>query len=324
MLVGLLRSRTIVAFGLSLLLAVIFLIFPLLGALTESSLNEMLFSHWAFGWTTEVSVDVVFWIGFFLTIASMIVTRIRFRETSAALGSVNLSSVVFLTVVTTQHKVLISRPDVLVAAFLMNLLYVLILYTYKRESVLSEMFHVGLLLGLASLFLGQNILALAIVLFALLTLRSGNVKEVIVLLLGLMMTLVFAALFLVWSESPFLAFQQMVQTSWINEFNLPKFHAGHAILSVAFLFSLQRLLQDLTVATVHERNVALVNVGWLVGVLLMVILFGLDVQSGIILTAFPLSTMLARSLESINRWWLADLILVLLIAAPFLRNLWQL
>jgi len=62
----------------------------------------------------------------------------------------------------------------------------------------------------------------------------------------------------------------------------------------------------------------------LLGIVLMSLILGLGWQSGIIMASFPLSSFVVRALESIKKWWLADLLLLALIAAPFLSILWPL
>ena len=84
------------------------------------------------------------------------------------------------------------------------------------------------------------------------------------------------------------------------------------------------MINSLTAGNVAERNFALANIGWFVGVLFMVLILGLGWQNGIILAAFPLSVYIGKTLENIKRWWIADLILLGLIAAPFISSLWRL
>lgn len=322
MLTGLLRSNTIISFLLAYLISAAMLAFQFLVVQPKGDSNDLLFTHWAFGWlesnTTVISISCLAF-----AIGVLIFGRLRFREVKTTLAESNLGMVAMASVLSIQARPLFTRPDVLITAFILMGLFMLIFSTYKRESVLSEMFHVGLLLGLAALFVGQSILLVLSVGFSMLILRSGNGKEWFVFVLGIAMSVVFVALFLVWNESPFLAFQRMIQTSWAGSLTMERFTLGHLLLVVLAVVSLSSALRDLTAGTVHERNISLVNVGWIIGVLLMVLVLGLGWQAGIILAAFPLSTFIARSLESINRWWLADLLLILLVSAPFLRSLWQ-
>ncbi len=323
MLTGLLRSKTIVSFLLAYLISASMLTFQFVFAQPKGGPNDLLFTHWAFGWL-ESNGTVISVSSLLLAIAVLIFGRLRFREVKTTLAEPNVGMVAMASIICTPAKPLFTRPDVLITAFILIGLFMLIFSTYKRDSVLSEMFHVGLLLGFAALFVGQSIFLVLSVGFSLLILRSGNWKEMFVFILGIAMTIIFVALFLVWSESPFLAFQRMIQTSWIGSLTTERFTLSHLLLAILAVVSFSSALRDLTTGTVHERNISLVNVGWFVGVLLMVVALGLGWQAGFILAAFPLSTFISRSIESINRWWLADLMLILLIAAPFLSSLWQL
>lgn len=323
MLTGLLRSKTTVSFLLAYLISASMLAFQFFFDQPKGGTNDLLVTHWAFGWL-ESNGNIIAISCLCFAVGTLIFGRLRFREVKTTLSESNLGMVVMASIISIQSRPLFTRPDVMVTGFIFMGLFMLIFSTYKRESVLSEMFHVGLLLGFAALFVGQSILLVLSVGFSLLILRSGNWKEWFVFILGIAMMIIFVALFLVWNESPFLAFQRMIQTSWAGSLTSEQFTLGHLLLAVLVVVSLSSALRDLTVGTIHERNISLVNVGWIIGLLLMVVALGLGWQVGFILAAFPLSTFISRSLESINRWWLADLMLILLIAAPFLRNLWQL
>ncbi len=321
MLTALLRSKTPLGFLLALILALAMLVFQFFWGKGEP--DVLLFTHWALEWL-KYSGSTVPFISLALAIIVLFVARIRFREVNTTLGSVNLTTVALVSILTVQSRSLFTRPDVIVALLALIGVFMLLFFTYKRNSVLSEVFHIGLLLGLASLFVGQCILLLIAVVFSLLTLRTGSWKEWTVLFLGVVMVVVFVALILVWYQSPFLAFERMIQTSWTGSFQTGRLTAGHLLLFIPVLMSLSSVFRDLTIGTVHERNITIANISWLLGVLLMVLILGLGWQVGFILAAFPLSTFIARSIQELNRWWLADLLLVTLIAAPFFSNLWQL
>lgn len=323
MLTGLLRSKTVVSFVLAYLASAFLLLAQFFSwQLNRKGPSDLFFTHWAFGWL-ESSNMVLSVSCLVLAIGMLILGRLRFREVKTGLAESNLGMVAMASVIATQTRPLFTRPDVLLVGFVLLGLFMLMFSTYKRDSVLSEIFHVGLLLGCSALFVGQSILLLLAVGFALLILRTGNWKEWLVLFLGMVMTLVFVALFLVWNESPFLAFQRMIQTSWVGSLSTERFTLGHMLLAILAVVSVPNALRDLTAGTVHDRNVSLVNFGWIVAALLMVLILGLGWQAGLILSAFPLSTLISRNIESFSRWWLSDLLLILLIAAPFLRNLWQ-
>lgn len=322
MLTALLRSKTPIGFLLSFILTAGMLLFGYFFGQPKGGPSDLLFTHWAFSWLDTTNGYIPFFC-IVLAVGALLLARLRFREVKPVLAESNLSMVAMAAIMSVQARPLFTRPDAMAANLLVLGLFMLLLSTYKRESVLSEFFHVGLLLGFTALMVGQSILLIVSVSFAMLILRSGNWKEWFVLILGLIMALVFIALFLVWYDSPFPAFHRMVRTSWFSDLSPGHFTLGHLLLVFPILLSFSVGFRDLAAGTVHERNIMFVNLGWVVGVLLMVLFFGFGWQAGLLLTAFPLSAVISRNLESINRWWLADLLLILLIAAPFLRNLWQ-
>jgi hypothetical protein len=322
MITAILRSKTIAGFGLSYLLGIGMLVFVLLNLPENGSANDLLFSHWAFGWL-EKTRGFLPYLGIILISATAVISRLRIRETKQTLGNRNLSMIAFVALIMVQPNALV-RPDILSAMLLSTTTFLLLLTTYKQESALSEIFHVGLLIGGASLFAGQSIFLIAVVLFSVLILRTGNWKEWAVLLLGLGMVSVFVMMFAIWHENPFLSFQRVIQSAWPGSMETSHVNLGHMVLIPVVLMSFAGMLNSLTAGTVSERTFTLANIGWLVGVLFMVLILGLDWQNGIILAAFPFSVFMAKTLQDIKRWWIADLLLLMLIAAPFLSSLWQL
>lgn len=323
MLTAILRSNTIVAFALSYLLAAAMIVVPFLTGPERYSGVDLLYSHWAFSWL-QVNAFALPVICISLISAIAILSRLRARETKVVLGNSNLVMVSVTAMIMVQPKVAFSRPDVLMAALIILGMFLILLSTYKRESVLSEVFHIGLMLGVASLFTGQSIFLVLSVAFSLLILRSGNWREWAVLGLGVVMTVVFILMVVIWYESPSLAFQRVVQSSWLGEFTFGSLNAGQITILALVLISTPSILGGLTAGTVIERNISMSNFGWAIGIAMMVLLLGLGWRNGIILAAFPLSTFLIRTLEPIKRWWIADLILLALLAAPFVSSLWQL
>jgi hypothetical protein len=323
MLTAILKSNTIVAFVLSYLLGGLMLVLPYF-FLAENNFNtDMLYAHWAFAWLQSNAALVPYLCMLIIAIAA-ILSRLRLREAKQVLGNSNIGMVAFVSLIMTQPKVALARPDILVATFIVIGTFLLLLSTYKRESVLSEIFHVGLLIGIASLFEGPIIFLLIPVGFSLLILRSGNWREWAVLSLGLVMTAVFIMMFSVWDESPLQAFLRVLQSGWTGSINFDSVNAGHLTLIPMALISLSGLFGSLTIGTVTERNIMLANGAWVLGGLLIVLLLGLSWQNGIILIAFPLSVLISRTLEKMTRWWLADLLLLSLVAAPFVSILWSL
>jgi hypothetical protein len=323
MLTSLLRSNTILGFLLSWIFVVVMIAVPFTQVPTESLSTDFLYSHWAFGWLKDGGA-VLPWMCIALIVGATVLGRLRTRETKSVLGDRSLVAVAFVSIVMTQPRAAFARPDVLVALVLLMALFLLLMYTYKLESVLSEMFHTGLLLGLASIFVGQSILMVLSLTFGFLMLRTGNWREWAVLFLGLAMVVVFIFLVTIWDEAPFLEFKRVVQSAWLGSWTIDKPSSGHIALLLATVVSVGGILGGTTTGTVAERNILLTNVGWLIGVSLMTILLGLGWQNGIILAAFPLSSMMVRTLERISRWWLADLLLLTILSAPFLSSLWPL
>lgn len=322
MLTAILRSNTVAAFALSCLLVGLMLVVPYI-TLSEIGLNtDLLYAHWAFGWLRPFS-DLIPYACMFIIATAAILSRLRLREAKQVLGNSNLAMVVFASLIMTQSKTAFTRPDVLVAAFLIIGMFLLLFSTYKHESVLSEIFHVGLFLGVAGLFVGQLIFLLVPVGFSLLILRAGNWREWAVLSLGLLMTAIFLVMFTIWNDAPFLAFLRVIQSSWSASTAADKLNVGHLTLIPITLIGLSGMFGSLTTGTINERNILLANGAWIVGGILIILLLGLGWQNGIIMIAFPLSVLITRTLESMTRWWLADLFLFSIIAAPFVSILWQ-
>lgn len=320
MLTALIRSKTILGIALSYGLSVLMVGLPRLFVAGRTSLDQFLASHWAFTWTGKDAslVPVVCVILAGLTAAF---SRIRFREVKETLGNTNLTMLAFVSICVSQREPFFSRPDIHVATLVLVGIFMLILFTYKQESALSELFHVGLGLGVASLFVGQSIMLMVSVAFSLLMLRKGNMKEWVVFLLGFGMTAVFVWLVVIWDAKPLLAFKGVIQSTWMASITVRTITWGHAVLGVLAVASSSTVLGSLTTGTVHARNISLVNLGWLLGVVLMVVVLGVDWQAGLLLAAFPLANFMAKLIESTTRWWLADLFTLLLISAPFFSNL---
>jgi hypothetical protein len=126
----------------------------------------------------------------------------------------------------------------------------------------------------------------------------------------------------VWNAEPLLEFKRVVQSAWSGYFSQPNLNAGHVVLSSALVAAIAAIFRSLTLGTVTERNLILVNLSWIVTVGLMVVLFGLGWQEGLILVSFPLSVSIAKTIDKIERWWLADLLLLLILSTPFVKSLW--
>jgi len=321
MLTSLIRSKTILGLLLTYVLgAVLVGVVWLFRTGSNSASSGLLSTHWAFGWADGFH-SMISILGVVLLAGTAMFSRIRFREIKETLGSRNLSMLAFVSLVASQSPLLFGRPDFLVANLVIIAVFMLIFFTYKKDSALSEVFHVGLGIGVASLFAGQSIVLVLAVAFSLLMLRTGSIKEWVVFLLGLVMTTVFVWLFVIWADAPVLAFKRVIQSAWMIQVSVSKLTVGHLVLFSMIALSLSTALSNITSGTIHLRNISLVNLGWIIGLALMVLILGVDWQAGLVLAAFPVSNLLAQFIESINRWWLADIFVLLLLATPVLSIL---
>lgn len=321
MLFNLLKSNTILGVGLAYLISAILLVFGFIQAST-GSIPDMLLSHWAFQWA-ETNNFWVLVICISALAGGLVLSRLRFRESRETLGKTNIAMIAFAAIVATQTKLLAVRPDIMVAQLIIVGFFMLLFSTYKRDTALSTIFHIGLLVALSSVFVGQAILLLLSVIFSILITRSSSLKDWVVLALGVLMAVVFVWMFVIWSEKPIHAFTRVIQTSWVSDFGSQRLTIGHVSLLVVSLYALISSFSDITLGTVHERNFTLVNLSWVAACAIIVLLLGLSWQAGLIFCAFPLSNFIARSLDRAPKWWIADLVLVLLLASPFIKNLWQ-
>jgi len=247
-------------------------------------------------------------------------TRFRPRSYKMVLGSGNITMIVFMAILLTQKGILM-RPDILGATVAIIGMFATLFSAYDREEGLSQLFHMGMLLGIASILVGQSILMIPGVFFALLVLRTWNWREWVVPVLGVLMVVVFVFLVLIWTEHPLLEFQRLVQTSWISLLSTPKASIGHIFLFIPLLISVPSAANSIASGSVAERNFSLSLLSWILASILCVIVLGLSWQNGVVFAAFPFSVFIAKSLESINKWWLADLLLIAVLLAPFLSIL---
>ena len=321
MLTPILKTRTLAGFVLAYLICAGLMLFAFYTTQPGATANELLFSHWAFSWIQGFEF-ILPALGLGLLTLGAITSRYRPGETKLAFGTSNLTMIVLIAIALVQADSIFFRPDAVVCLTISIAAFLLVDSTYKQDSVLSQLFHVGLLLGLSSMFVGQAILLLLPVGVALLILRTGNWKEWTVLLLGYVMCAIFIMLIAVWHDTPLLEFKRIIQSAWSSGFGQPNVNAGHAVLIVALIAAIAGYFQSTTLGTVTERNLTLTNVFWVIGVILMVILLGLEWQQGILLASFPLSVSTAKTIERIERWWLADLLLLVILSAPLVKNLW--
>lgn len=322
MLTPILKTKTLAGFVLAYVLCGLMLLFAFFNRETESLGVDLLFSHWAFSWVQNHEYILGF-LGVGLLTVTAILSRLRPGETKQAFGSGNLSMIVLVAIGIVQDQAIFARPNALVAMLVSIAAFLLLGSTYKKESALADIFHVGLLLAISSLFVGQALFLLLPVAFTFLMLRTGSWKEWAVLFMGVCMCAVFIMSFSIWYETPVFEFKRIIQSSWSSSFGQDNVNSGHLVLLVAMLAAITGIFGSLTIGTVTERNLMLSNLAWIVSVILMVLLLGLGWQQGLLLAAFPFSVGVGRAIERIERWWLADLVLLTVLCAPFVKTLWQ-
>lgn len=321
MLTALLRSRTIMGYLLSYLIcgATIIVGYYLSG--TNPDPSNAVYEHWAFEWAADHSTTLGFLcIG--LLVVGAFLARWRTRETRPLLGSTNLTMLCFTSIAVAQSNVAYSRPDTLVAMLLGALIFLQLGNIYKFESALSSIFHIGLTLAAMSLMVGPTIFLVVPIGFSLLVLRSGNWREWAALLFGVIMCVVFILMVVIWEDQVGYRFQDTLQAGWMASFE----NNGSESLSLYMIPILTiaglAIFSSLTSATVSERNITLSNLGWLSGVAAITLVMNIGWQNGMMLAALPLSLFISRTLDKSTRWWSADLMLLLILASPFLSSLW--
>lgn len=323
MLTALLRSRTIVGYLLSYLICggIIFAGYHLGGSNFDPS--DPVYEHWAFEWSADHSTALgLLSIG--LVVVGAFLARWRTRETRPLLGSTNLSMLCFVSIAVAQNEVAYSRPDTLVAMILGGLIFLQLGNIYKLESALSSIFHIGLMLAAMSLMVGPTIFLVVPIGFSLLVLRSGNWREWMAMLFGVIMCVVFILMVVIWEDQVGYRFQDTLQAGWVASFEnsasgkLPIYLTPILVIAGLAIFS------SLTSAMVSERNITLSNLGWLAGVAAITLVMNIGWQNGMMLAALPLSLFITRTLDKSTRWWSADLMLLLILATPFLSILWPL
>lgn len=286
---------------------------------SSATVADSLAAHWAFGWSRSSPVITQLLCGVTLLFAGFVTREvgIRFRL---------LSTKGWLPVVITVCIGLLSdhallRPDILLGALISQLGVVLILSTYRQDSVLNKLFHVGMITGLAILFHGPGFLMGAVVLFSIFILRPGAWREWVMPFMGLLMLAVFVMLFLIWEADPMEALQRMLLSAWVLPITGVSPHIGHVVLLVLLGLSLPAMLQDIGSGTVQTRNGMLVMLSLITVTMLMVMLSGAMQVEVVAWAAFPLAIAISMLIERAVRWWWADLLLVTMIAAVFLGYL---
>ncbi len=321
MITALLRSRTIMGYLLTYLICggTIFASYYLSGMKPDPS--NAVYSHWALGWAADhTSALGLLCIG--LLVLGAFLARWRTRETRPLLGSTNLTMLCFTSIAVAQNEVAFSRPDTLVAMLLGGVIFLQLGNIYKFESGLSSIFHIGLMLAAMSLMVGPTIFLVVPIGFSLLVLRSGNWREWIALLFGVIMCVVFILMVVIWEDQVGYRFQDTLQAGWLTSFENEGSGAFPINMVPIVAIAGLAIFGSLTAATVSERNITLSNLGWLGGVAAITLVMNIGWQNGMLLAALPLSLFITRTLDKTTRWWSADLMLILILTSPFLSSLW--
>ncbi|MCF8256990.1 MAG: hypothetical protein K9J06_05530 [Flavobacteriales bacterium] len=293
----------------------------LLQATAEGSamVADSLSMHWAFGWCSRSPIVTQMACGTMLLLSGFVTREagIRFRLLSTK-GWMPVLATVCIGLLY-GHALL--RPDILVGALISQLIVVLILSTYRKDSVLTSLFHVGMLTGVAVLFHGPSVLMLAVVLFSIFILRPGAWREWLMPFMGLMMLLVFVMLVLVWRPVPFEALRTTLLSAWVLSVSGPQPHVGHVVMLVLLGLALPTMLQDIASGAVQTRNGMLVMLSLIIVAVVMALFLPVGLTAAPAWAAFPLAITVSVLIERAVRWWWADLLVLALIAAVLLGHL---
>ncbi len=322
MLASILKSQSLIGLFFAYLYSAGCLFF-LLFQFGSNQNYDLLYSHWAFSWAQDQSYLLSI-ISTLVFAAAAIFARVRSGETRKLITSGNLTMVLFSAFVLTQSSSVFARVDVTVAMFTSILMLLLIQRVAKSESVGTELFHSGMLLGGSTLFVGQAIVLTVPVIVAFSIFRTRNWREWTVLVLGVVMSALFLVMVAIWFPDPVTEFQRVIQSGWTGSFSITTPNLGHLFLLPVILVTLGSMFIETTTGTISERNHSVTQITWILAVLAMVLLLGLGWQEGLLMAGFSIVISATKALQKIERWWLADLILACTLAAPFLSNLWRL
>lgn len=281
-----------------------------------SQVLDQMVAHWALGWLTDfpsllrlLSGLMVLSVGF---LTRMIALRFKLLDTKGWLPVL----VAVALILVSGHILL--RPDVLIGILLAQVAVYLILGTYKQESVLTTLFHVGLLSGLAAIMHGPSILLMILILFSIFIMRPGNWREWSMPLAGLCMTLIFLVIFLVWHAEPFQALSRIMLSAYIMPIGAPALGWGHFVVLGLLGLSLSTVLQEMSGGAVLTRNGMLILLALMVVDFMTVPTMGVSWVEAFGLAAFPAAILITAMMERTVTWWWADLILVAVLVAVFL------
>lgn len=274
---------------------------------------DMMRSHWAFGWTAESSVLIKVLSGVLLSSTAFLTRAIGIRL-NIIRGRGWLPVLVWLAVAVLYPRVLV-RPDLLLGMLLTHAVTFIMLSTYRHERALSALFHAGMLSGIAMLFHGQSVLLLPLTFYGIFLMRPGAWREWLMPVMGFAMALVFVTLITVWSEDPVAVTRRILGAGWQTPILVSELHTGHMLLFVLLGLSAPSVLQDIASGAVQMRNGLLMMLGIGGAGLFMSLLFDVDWAGAVLWATLPCAVMVSNLITDTSRWWLADLMLLTLIAA---------
>jgi hypothetical protein len=319
MLTRILKDNGLLSLLLTCVMAVGLLVVHALVADSSAIVADSLSTHWAFGWCRTSPVLTQLLCAITLLLAGFITREvgIRFR----LLTTKGWLPVLITVCVGLLSDHALQRPDILLGAFISQLAVVLILSTYRQDSVLNKLFHVGMVAGLAILLHGPSFLMVGVVLFSIFILRPGAWREWVMPFMGLIMLAVFVMLFLIWEADPIESLQQLLLSAWVLPMVGVGPHAGHFVLLVLLGISLPTMLKDIGSGAVQTRNGMLVVLSLMVVGVLMILFSGVMQVEAVAWTAFPVAIAVSLIIERATRWWWADLLTVGMLVAVLLGYL---
>lgn len=283
------------------------------------AVSDQLSLHWAFNWSGDWPHAVQWLCGTLLLLSGFLVRDIgiRFRLLSTK-GWMPVPVTVCFGLLF-RHALL--RPDLLGGIVISLALVFLILSTYRQDSVLGTLFHVGMLAALAALFHGPGLLLFIVILFSIFILRPGAWREWVMPFMGMAMMLVFIMLILIWHPDPLESLNRTVLSAWTLTISPLSLNAGHGILLVLLGLSLPHVLQEIASGMVQTRNGMLVLLALVAMALLMAVAFGTGWAEAVLWATFPFTILICTLIERATRWWWADLLLLSVFVAVFLGQM---
>jgi len=313
-------SRILKDNGLLSLLLVLAAVIGLVVAQTltsgsEGTVSDQLSAHWAFRWLGPWPLAKKIFCGTLIVLMGFLTRIIGIRY--KLLDSKGWLPILVLVCLALLFRNVLLRPDLILAMVIGQAVVLLILSTYKKDTVLTTMFHVGMLSAMAALFHGQSSALLLVVLFSIFIMRPGTWREWAMPLVGVGMMLVFIMLVLVWQPDPFASLRQVLLSAWIFPIGSPQPAYGHAVLLVLLGLSFPSVIEEMSSGAVITRNGMLVLVSHIVVAVLAAIALGLAWTEAAAMAAFPSAILVSAMLEKVKVWWWADLLIVTMIVAVF-------